>query len=353
MYQLGTLTNAVNVTASLRWRNISNSIHIVLSRTTFADMKAVRVTKEGPSTQVTVEEVPKPSIKNGEFLVKIRASSVQPADILNSTGGFPITTFPRTLGKDFTGTVVEGPDKWKGRDVYGTSGSTFSFTEDGAQAEFAVLRKDCVAPMPNNTSFAQAAAIGTPFTTALTALQRARTKSSNTVMVLGATGSVGSAVMQIARGMGCATIGVGRRGTDINSMEDPGLSKAKDLTDGKGPDVVVDTVGDFALTKAAFEVLASRGRLSIITAPRQDTTELPIDIKALYRRQVELIGCNTASSSQAEMASMMSELTPHFESEKLNAPDESTRSLVGIDRALEVYSAKVKRAVIVFGSSSL
>ncbi|KAK3721489.1 hypothetical protein LTR37_003045 [Vermiconidia calcicola] len=294
-------------------------------------------------------EVEKPSIRNGELLVKIRASFVQPADILNSKGVFPTTIFPRTLGKDFAATVAEGPDEWRGKDVYGTSGSTFSFTEDGAQAEFAVLREDCVAIMPNNTSFAQAAAIGTPFTTALTALRRARTKSSDTVMVLGATGSVGSAIMQIAKGMGCATIGVGRRGTDINSTEDPELSKSNDLRDGKGPDVVVDTVGDIALTKAAFEVLASRGRLSIITAPRQGTTELPVEIKALYRRQVEVIGCNTASSPQAEMASMMSELTPQFESGKLKAPDESTLSLVSIDRALEVYSGKVKRAVIVLG----
>ena len=311
-------------------------------------MKAVRVTKNGTATQLNVEDIPKPSIGPGELLVKIRASFVQPADILNSKGSFPTTTFPRTIGKDFAGTVVEGSDEWKGKDVYGTSGSTFGFTDDGAQAEFAVLKEDSVALKPSNLSFAQAAAVGTPFTTGLVALQRARTQTSDSVMVLGATGSVGSSVMQIAEGMGCKTISVGRHGTNVNSTEDPELDKAKELTGGKGPDVAVDTVGDFALTKAAFEVLANRGRFSIITAPRQGTTELAIDIKALYRRQVEIVGCNTASSSQAEMAEIMEQLRPSFEQGKLKAPEESTMTMLGIDRAADAYTGKVKRAVIMF-----
>ena len=306
------------------------------------------MTKEGSVTQLSIEDVPKPSIGPGELLVKIRASFVQPADILNSKGGFAMSTFPRTLGKDFAGTVVEGSDEWKGKDVYGTSGSTFSFTEDGAQAEFAVMREGAVALKPSNLSFAQAASVGTPFTTAFTALLRARTTPSDAVMVLGATGSVGSAITQIAQGMGCKTIGVGRHGTDINSVEDPQLQKAKELTGGKGPDVAVDTVGDFALTKAAFDVLAPRGRLSTITAPRQGSTELFVDILSLYRRQIELIGCNTAAPPQEEMAKLIRELTPSFEAGKLKAADESTMTLLGIDQAADAYSGKVKRAVIVF-----
>jgi NADPH:quinone reductase-like Zn-dependent oxidoreductase len=259
-----------------------------------------------------------------------------------------MTTFPRTIGKDFSGTVVEGSGEWKGKEIYGTSGSTFSFTEDGAQAEFAVLKENCVAEKPKNVSFAQAAAVGTPFTTALTALMRARTTQNDVVMVLGATGSVGSAVMQVAQSMGCKTISVGRHGTDVNSVEDPTLQRATDMTGGSGPNVVVDTVGDFALTKAAFDILANYGRLSIITAPRQGSTMLPVDIKALYRRQVELVGCNTAAVSQEEMAKLTRELTSGFESGKLKAPEESTMTLIGIDQAADAYSGKVKRAVIVF-----
>ena len=311
-------------------------------------MKAVRVTKEGTSTSLSVQDVPKPTIETGELLVQIRASFVQPADILNSKGGFGMTTFPRTVGKDFAGTVAEGPSDWIGKDVYGTSGSTFSFTEDGAQAEFAVLKANAVALKPTSLSFTQAAAVGTPFTTALTTLLRARTKPSDIVMVLGATGSVGSSVVQMAKAMGCQTLGVGRHGTEVNSVNDPKLQKSKELTSGKGPDVVVDNVGDFALTKAAFDVMAPKGRMSIILAPRQGSTELPVDILSLYRRQVELIGCNTASPSQEEMAQLMVGLTTEFESGKLVAPDEETMTHISIDESADAYSSKVKRAVIVF-----
>lgn len=311
-------------------------------------MKAVRVSKTESSTTLNIEDVPMPSIGPGELLVKIRASFVQPADILNSKGGFPMTAFPITIGKDFAGTVIEGSDEWKGKDVYGTSGSTFGFTEDGAQAEYAVLRETAVAPKPSNLSYTQAASVGTPFTTAFTALLRARTVPTDVVMVLGATGSVGSSVIQIAQGMGCKTISVGRHGTDVNSVEDPQLNKVKELTDGRGPDVAVDTVGDFALTKATFNVLASRGRFSIITAPREGSTEIALDIKSLYRRQVELVGCNTASVAQEEMATLMKELTKSFEQGKLKAPDENTMTPLNIDQAQDAYSGKVKRAVIVF-----
>ncbi|KAK5167441.1 uncharacterized protein LTR77_007140 [Saxophila tyrrhenica] len=311
-------------------------------------MKAVRVSKDASTASLAIAEIPKPTPASGELLVKIKASFIQPADILNSKGSFPITTFPRTIGKDFSGTVISGSPDWINTDVYGTSGSTFSFTEDGAQAEFAVLREDCVAVKPGNLSFAQAAAVGTPFTTAFTALKRARVVEREVVMVLGATGAVGSAVVQIAKSMGCRTITVGRHGTDVDSTKDPELQSAKDLSDGKGPDVVVDTVGDFALTKAAFNVLAPKGRLSTITAPRQGSTELAVDILSLYRRQIELIGCNTASMPQADFARMMEGMTQQFESGALTAPEESTMTKISIDDAPDAYSGKIKRAVIVF-----
>lgn len=311
-------------------------------------MKAVRVTKTDSSTALSVDDIPIPTPHPGELLVKIRASAVQPADILNSKGGFSSTTFPRTLGKDFSGTVVSGPSEWQGKDVYGTSGSTFSFTQDGAQAEFAVLKADSVAPKPSNLSFAQAAVVGTPFPTAMMALQRARTRAEDVVMVLGGTGAVGSAAVQIAKSIGCRTITVGRHGTDVDSSTDPELKGARDLTNGKGPDVVFDTVGDFALTKAAFNALGQKGRLVTITAPRQGSTELPVDILSLYRREIELIGCNTASQPQAEMAKTMKELTPQFESGRLTAPDETTLAVIGIDQAPDAYSGKVKKAIISF-----
>lgn len=314
-----------------------------------ATMKALRVHKNGDATSLEIKDVPIPSPAAGQLLVKIRASAVQPSDILNSTGSFGFTTFPRTLGRDFAGTVVEGSPELTGKSVFGTSGDTFSFTVDGAQAEFAVVDADAVAVKPDELSFEAAALLGTTFTTANLTLKRANVGFGDTVLVLGATGAVGSWVAKIAQANGCKTIGVGRHGTDIDSTQDPTLSKAKELTGGKGPTVAIDTVGDLNLTKAAFEVLAPLGRLCTITAPRSGSKELPIDITSLYRRQISLIGCNSTAYLQAEMAKILREdLVPLLESGKLSAPELGSTVPLPLNKALDAYNGKVKKAVIVF-----
>lgn len=312
-------------------------------------MKALRVNKTGETVSVVFEDLLPPSPSPSEVLVKIRASAVQPSDILNAKGAFPMTTFPRTLGRDFAGTITEGPPHLTGKDVFGTSGNTFSFTADGAQAEYAVVSSDAVAIKPPQLSFEQAALLGTPFTAANLTLKRIQLKAGETVLVLGATGAVGSWVMLIAKAKGCKTIGVGRHGTDIDSTQDPTLSRAKDLTVGKGPDIVVDTVGDFQLLKAAFDVLAPYGRLCTITAPRSRSKEFPIDILSLYRRQISIVGCNSLAYSQADMAKMLTDdLIPLVESGSLQAPALGNTVRLPLDQALDAYDGKVKKAVIVF-----
>jgi len=312
-------------------------------------MRSLRVHKEGGATSVSIEDLPQPKPSTGQVLVKIRASAVQPSDVLNSKGVFANTTFPRTLGRDFAGTVVEGPSNLIGKDVFGTSGPTFSFTEDGAQAEYALLSVDAIALKPKQLSFEQAALLGTPFTTANLTLKRANAVPGETVLVLGATGAVGSWVMKLAQAYGCKTIGVGRHGTDIDSTVDPTLSTANGLTGGKGPDIAIDTVGDLNLTRAAIEVLAPLGRLCTITAPRSGSTELAVDVTSLYRRQISLVGCNSLAYSQSDMARMLTQdLVPLIESGKLQAPELGNTARLPLDEALEAYSGSVKKAVIVF-----
>lgn len=312
-------------------------------------MKALRVYKNGDTTSIQVEDVPIPKPTTGQVLIKISASAVQPSDVLNSKGVFGNTTFPRTLGRDFAGTVVEGPPHLTGKEVFGTSGPSFSFTEDGAQAEYAVLSIDAVALKPKQLSFEQAALLGTPLTTANLTLKRANVVPGETVLVLGATGAVGSWVMKLAQAYGCKTIGVGRHGTDIDSIADPALSTAKQLTDGKGPNVAIDTVGDLNLTRAALEVLAPFGRLCTITAPRSGNKELAIDVTLLYRRQISLIGCNSLAYSQTDMAIMLTkDLVPLLDSGKLKAPELGNIVRLPLGEALDAYSGEVKKAVIVF-----
>jgi NADPH:quinone reductase len=92
---------------------------------------------------------------------------------------------------------VDGPADLMGREVYGTSGDSLGFSMDGTHAQYCLIPIDSLATKPSNLSFAQAATIGVPFTTAALALHRANVQSIDVVLVLGASGAVGSAACQL------------------------------------------------------------------------------------------------------------------------------------------------------------
>ena len=209
---------------------------------------------------------------------------------------------------------------------------------DGAQAEFIVVNEGAVAIKPSNLSKVQAATVGVPFTTAALTLRRARAVKGETVLVLGANGAVGSAVVQLARLKGCKVLqGMRSDDGDVNTAADPGLEKVKELTGGKGVDVVVDTVGIPALTKVAVERLGRGGRLAFIAAPRTGGTELGVDMVGFYRAEKELVGVNSLLYSVEEMAEILKELTEGFEKGELKAAKEGEYQEVKLQDGVEAY----------------
>ncbi|CAO3667860.1 unnamed protein product [Umbelopsis vinacea] len=300
-------------------------------------MNALRISKDtagsaAPSLSVT--KVPIPQRTPGSLLVKIYAAAINPSDVLNASGGFPYTTFPRIPGRDFAGVIVESDSaELIGQRVFGTSGNSLSFSQDGTHAEYCIVTANSVAPMPGNLTFSQASSIGTPFTTAFIALERAQTTSTNSVLVLGASGAVGSSAVQLARLKGCKVITAGRSSnTDINTLADPQLTEVNELTDGQGVDIVIDTVGDPALMRAALDVLAVRGRLSYIAAPRTEMSK-------------SIIGCNSLMYTVEEMGDVLRQLTPHFESGAIKTEQDERLIKVGLgDDALDAYGKIKSRA---------
>lgn len=313
-------------------------------------MQALQLTRNDASAPfLELITTPKPTPGPGQVLVQVKASPIQPSDVLNSKGLFPHTTFPRIPGRDFAGVIIDGPSHVLGKEVFGTSGHDFSFTEDGCHAEYCLISEKAVVEKPKNLSFAQAAAVGTPFTTAAIALRRAGVKAGETVLVLGATGQVGSAVANLAKLWGCKVLGVGRgNAVEVDSTGDPTLSKAKELTDGKGPDVAVDTVGNAELAQAAIEVLGFRGRYSFISAPRGGSSKVPVDFLSVYRREVTLIGNNSVDHSQEEMAQELKGMCEGFESGALLPMKESAMTFISLQEAIDGYADGKKRYVIRF-----
>src|SRR6185437_6475234 len=140
-------------------------------------------------------DLPVPEPAAGEVLVRVVAAGLNPSDVKNVLGRFPYTVLPRTPGRDFAGVVEKGPAGQVGREVWGT-GNELGFLRDGTHAGYLVLPADGVAARPRSLSFAQCAACGVPYTTALDALDRTGVTSGTRVIVIGA-GAVGQAALDI------------------------------------------------------------------------------------------------------------------------------------------------------------
>jgi NADPH:quinone reductase len=317
-------------------------------------MKALRLTaSSGSRPCLALTTLPKPSLSLGTVLVKIHAASINPSDIINADGGFHHTIFPRVPGRDYAGIIAGGPAEYVGQEVYGTSGNSLSFSVNGTHAEYCVIPVESVALKPSNLSFVQAASVGVPFTTAALVLRRAMVQPTDVVLVLGASGAVGSAACQLAKAQGCRVLTATRRDSaDVNLTADPELKAVKNLTDGNGADVVVDTTGSPALLNNALLCLAPRGRLAYIAAPRKGSTDFTFDMKHVYREEIMIIGCNSVLTALPETAKDLETMRTGFEDGSLQAAKETDLATIRIEDAVDAYermrNGQGKKFVIVF-----
>src|SRR5579863_6040669 len=146
-----------------------------------------------------------------EVLIEIKAAAVNPSDVKAATGLMAYAVFPRTPGRDYAGVVIDGPPGTVGREVFGSSGD-LGIRRDGTHASHLVVEAEAIVEKPKNLSWAEAAGIGVPFVTAIEGFRRAgMPKNGETVLVMGVTGKVGQAAVQIASWRGARVIGVARK----------------------------------------------------------------------------------------------------------------------------------------------
>src|SRR5215212_4240671 len=146
-----------------------------------------------------------------DLLIELKAAAVNPSDVKAATGLMPYAVFPRTPGRDYAGVVIDGPEGWIGKEVFGSSGD-LGIRRDGTHATHLVVEADAVVEKPATISLPEAAGIGVPFVTALEGFRRSGLpKAGETVLVLGLNGKVGQAAAQIATWRGARVIGVVRR----------------------------------------------------------------------------------------------------------------------------------------------
>lgn len=246
-------------------------------------MRAVVLRELGEPDVLSVEEIPEPAIKEPtEIKVKVMAAGVNPVDTkLRSRGLFITDGLPAVLGCDGSGVVVETGDKVSlfrpGDEVWYCSGGLGGL--QGNYAEYAVLDEGVCCRKPAAFDFEHAAAAPLVLITAWEAIfGRARMTEESTLLVHAGAGGVGHVAIQLAKQAGIKVLTtvrsaekeafVSELGVDevIRCDEGGFLEKVLDLTDGRGADVVLDTVGN-QVFKDSIPATAHYGDLVTLLDP--------------------------------------------------------------------------------------
>lgn len=304
-------------------------------------MKALRILQFGTADQLVLQDIDKPVADKDHAVIEVRAAPINPSDVKNAAGLMSQTTLPRTPGRDFAGVVVDGPAEWLGKNVWG-SGGQFGFTHDGSHAEYLQVPLDALALKPDTLDFVAAASVGVPFTIAwLGLIDYANAQSGETMVVIGASGSVGQAVCQLARWRGCRVIGVVREAPtaaqaaafDAWTLSDQDLpTHVRELTAGRGAEVVYDAVGG-VMFAPALQCVAHRGRLVEISAT--GASNVTFNLRDFYHNETQLFGADSLKLGASDTARLLDRLTPLFDDGTLRVP--TVQRTVGFGEAIEAY----------------
>ena len=309
-------------------------------------MKALRLYESGGLSNLKLEELPSPTRRGeDEILVQVRASSINPSDVRGVQGKMEAVTLPRTPGRDFAGIVVDGPSHLLGLEAWGTGGD-LGFTRDGSHAEYIVIPADAALPKPANLTFEQAACAGVNFVTAYEGLvNRAKVQAGETVLVTGARGGVGSAVLQLAQALGAKLIAVDRKPLDAVAFEGEGLlgyidssepnfdGAVRQLNGGRGVDVAYDCVGG-DLFEPVLSAVGNHGRQVSITSVGK--RRVSFDLLDFYHRSLALLGVDSRALTSTDCAKLLQSMSPLFVTGRLKPAKVSKSG--SLEDAQELYS---------------
>lgn len=281
-----------------------------------------------------------------DVVVEIKAAGVNPSDVKAATGLMPYAVFPRTPGRDFSGIVVDGPAEWLGKSVFGTSGE-LGIRRDGTHASLLVIEPSALVEKPATISMDEAAGIGVPFVTAIEGYRRAGMPTpGDNVLIMGVNGKVGQAAVQLATWRGAKVIGVVRKDEAyaghanapvaiLNSTVEDVPKRVLELTDGKGADIVFNTVGD-PYFQDANRSLAKAGRQILIATVHRI---VEFNILEFYRGRHTYVGIDTLAFSSAESGEILRGVVPGFLEGRLKPYPIPPTSIYSLTEAKAAYAA--------------
>ncbi|WP_017938097.1 NADPH:quinone oxidoreductase family protein [Zestomonas thermotolerans] len=254
-------------------------------------MKAVLCKAFGPADSLVLEEVASPVPKPSEVLIDIHAAGVNFPDTLIIEGKYQFKPpFPFSPGGEAAGVVAAVGDKVR---HLKPGDRVIALTGWGSFAEQIAVSAERVLPIPASLDFTTAAAFGMTYGTSMHALrQRAALQAGETLLVLGASGGVGLAAVEIGKALGARVIAAASSaeklavaraaGADelLNYAEEDLRERLKALTGGQGVDVVYDPVGG-QLSEPAFRSLGWNGRHLVIGFASGSIPALPANLPLL------------------------------------------------------------------------
>ncbi|WP_110253974.1 NAD(P)H-quinone oxidoreductase [Undibacterium pigrum] len=279
-------------------------------------MRAIEITQYGKPEVLQICSRPVPVSGKGELLIKVAAAGVNRPDVLQRLGFYPVPPGASDLpGLEVAGEVVGGDVQGSG---FALGDRVCALVQGGGYAEYCMAPAGQCLKAPEGLSMIEAASLPeTYFTVWSNVFQRAHLSPGESFLVQGGTSGIGVAAIQIARALGhrvFATAGSDEkcRATEklgaergINYKTENFVEVVKELTAGKGVDVILDMVAGSYVPKE-INCLADDGRLAIIALLGGNSAEL--DLGQVLRRRLTVTGSTLRPRSVAFKEKIAAEL---------------------------------------------
>ncbi|KQQ96742.1 NAD(P)H-quinone oxidoreductase [Massilia sp. Leaf139] len=261
-------------------------------------MRAIEITQPGKPEVLQPCERPMPELKAGEVLIRVHAAGINRPDVLQRLGHYPVPPGASDLpGLEVAGEIVDGDLEGSG---FVRGDMVCALVQGGGYAEYCAAPLAQCLPVPQGLSMAEAASLPETFFTVWTnVFDRAQLAQGETLLVQGGTSGIGVTAIQLATALGhrvfatagsdekcraCEELGAER---GINYRSEDFVAVVKELTGGKGVDVVLDMVaGDYVARE--IDCLADDGRIALIAL--LGGAKANVDLGQVLRRRLSISG---------------------------------------------------------------
>jgi NADPH2:quinone reductase len=282
-------------------------------------MKAVEISQFGPPEVLKLVERPDPVLAPGEVLIDVAAAGVNRPDVIQRYGKYPPPPGASDIpGLEVAGTIGalgEGVTSWKVGD------QVCALLAGGGYAEKVAAPFEQVLPIPRGLTMAQAAGLPETFFTVWTnVFQRGKLKSGESILIHGGTSGIGTTAIQLARAFGARVLTTAGSDEKCDAARKLGaaaafnyrttdwVAEARQATNGRGVDVILDIVGGEYIAKN-LDLLAVEGRLLQIAFLK--TAKAEIDFSIMMRKRATITGSTLRPRPPAEKGAIARELRQH------------------------------------------